>query len=171
MAEAVEKALELEHPGLQHGSLANGHVEEKFDFSSNRSVADTLSDYEDAVSNHDKHLNAERTTSHPSQVLTSSRSGVDVEQATQDFHDLQKELSHQSRRYLATQKSGRESPPSATRDVEKAISSSDTASEVHWDLEATLRGKRVAEMESGIRSKRIGWWAPSVQPKPCPHTL
>ena len=84
-------------------------------------------------------------TSNP-QGIVSSRTGVDVAQAEEDFFELNREFSRQA---------SRASKPTAfTEDVEKAESSAD--SEGSWDLETTLRGNRTAEEEAGIKDKHIG---------------
>lgn len=150
MAEAVDKALRLNNPSRQHGTAANDHVEEKFDPSSDRSDEETL----DPASQHGglgRHLEPIRSrTSHRLERIHSS---VDVEKAEEAFADLGRELSAHSR-HISRHDSARY-PKSAVQDVEKALSSSDS-SEEHWDLEATLRGDRTADIEAGIKSKMIG---------------
>lgn len=151
MDEAGDKALRLNNPSRQYGTAANDHVEEKFDPSSDRSDEETLG----PASQHGglgRHLEAIRSrTSHR---LERIHSGVDVEKAEEAFADLGRELSARSRR-ISRQDSARRYPKSAVQDVEKALSSSDS-SEEHWDLEATLRGDRTADIEAGIKSKLIG---------------
>jgi len=154
MAEAVDKALRLNNPSRQHGTAANDHVEEKFDPSSDRSDEETL----DPASQHGglgRHL--EPIRSRTSHLLERIHSGVDVEKAEEAFADLGRELSARSRRISRQDSfaSARRYPKSAVQDVEKALSSSDS-SEEHWDLEATLRGDRTADIEAGIKSKLIG---------------
>ncbi|KAK2779104.1 hypothetical protein FQN52_006661 [Onygenales sp. PD_12] len=81
--------------------------------------------------------------------LTRPQSGVDVQRAENDFAELSKELSavsHQSRRYSRLQ--GKEG---AEKDIEDS-----SPSEEPWDLETALRGNQAAEVEAGIRPKRIG---------------
>ena len=154
MAEAVDKALRLNNPSRQHGTAANDHVEEKFDPSSDRSDEETL----DPASQHGglgRHL--EPIRSRTSHLLERIHSGVDVEKAEEAFADLGRELSACSRRISRqdSRASARRYPKSAVQDVEKALSSS-SLSEEHWDLEATLRGDRTADIEAGIKSKLIG---------------
>ena len=154
MAEAVDKALRLNDPSRQHGTAANDHVEEKFDPSSDRSDEETVG----PASQHGglgRHLEPIRSrTSHRLERIHSS---VDVEKAEEAFADLGRELSACSRRISRqdSRASARRYPKSAVQDVEKAFSSSDS-SEEHWDLEATLRGDRTADIEAGIKSKFIG---------------
>jgi ATP-binding cassette subfamily G (WHITE) protein 2 (SNQ2) len=153
MAEAVDKALGLNHPSQQHGAAANEHLEEQFEPANDRSDEETLG----PASRHgdlEKHLEPIRTTSHQ---LERTHSGVDVEKAQEAFADLGRELSAHSRRMSRqnSRASAKRQPKSAPQDVEKAISSS-ASSEEHWDLEATLRGDRTADMEAGIKSKLIG---------------
>ena len=153
MAEAVDKALGPIHPSQQHGSTANDHVELTFDPSSDRSDEETLG----PASRHgelEKHLEPIRTTSHQ---LERTPSGVDIEKAQEAFAELGRELSAHDRRMSRqnSKASARKHPKSAAEDVEKAISSSGSSAE-HWDLEATLRGDRAADVEAGIKSKLIG---------------
>src|SRR5271163_2104615 len=154
MAEAVDKALRLNSPSRQHSTAANDHVEEKFDPSSDRSDEKTL----DPASQHGglgRHLEPIRSrTSHRLERIHSS---VDVEKAEEAFADLGRELSACSRRISRqhSRASARRYPKTAVQDVEKAFSSSDS-SEEYWDLEATLRGDRTADIEAGIKSKLIG---------------
>ena len=155
MAESVEKALRLNRPSQQHGATANQHFEERLDPASDRSDADTPppSRYGDL----EKHLEPIRTTSRTSHPLERTHSGVDVEKAQEAFAELGRELSAHSRRISRqnSKASPRRQPNSAAQDVEKAISSS-ASSDEPWDLEATLRGDRAANIEAGIKSKLIG---------------
>jgi ATP-binding cassette subfamily G (WHITE) protein 2 (SNQ2) len=163
MTEAVDKALGLNNPSQRHGTAANDHVEGKFDPASDRSDEETLG----LASQHgelDGHLEPIRNrTSHQ---LERTHSGVDVEKAQEAFADLGRELSARSRRMSRQDllASARRYPKSAVQDVEKALSSSDS-SEEHWDLEATLRGDRTADIEAGIKSKLIGVLHASIAPR------
>jgi hypothetical protein len=154
MTEAVDKALGLNNPSRQHGTAANDHVEEKFDPAGDRSDEETLG----PASQHGelgRHL--EPIRSRTSHQLERTQSGVDVEKAQEAFADLGRELSARSRHMSRQDSRGsaRRYPKLAVQDVEKALSSSDS-SEEHWDLEATLRGDRTADIEAGIKSKLIG---------------
>jgi ATP-binding cassette subfamily G (WHITE) protein 2 (SNQ2) len=154
MTEAADNALGLNNPSRQHGTTSNGHVKEKFDPSSDRPHEETLV----PASQHGKlggHL--EPIRSRTSHQLERTHSGVDVEKAQEAFADLGRELSARSRHMSRqdSRASARRYPKSAIQDVEKAFSSSDS-SEEHWDLEATLRGDRTADIEAGIKSKLIG---------------
>jgi hypothetical protein len=85
-----------------------------------------------------------------------TQSGVDVEKAQYEFSELNRQfssISHQARR-LSKQASRASKPTTTAEDVEKAGSSAD--SDEPWDLETTLRGKRAAEEEAGIKDKHIG---------------
>ncbi|KAJ5919671.1 hypothetical protein N7454_009506 [Penicillium verhagenii] len=89
------------------------------------------------------------------QGVTSVQTGVDVEQAEEDFSDLNRQfssISHQARRL--SKHASRASKPTATVDEEKAGSSN--GSDDTWDLETALRGNRAAEDEAGIKDKHIG---------------
>jgi hypothetical protein len=162
MTEAVDKALGLNNPSRQHGTAGNDHVEEKFDPSSDRSDDETLG----PASQHGelgRHL--EPIRSRTSHRLERTHSGVDVEKAEEAFADLGRELSARSRCMPRqdSRASARRYPKSAVQDVEKALSSSDS-SEEHWDLEATLRGDRTADIEAGIKSKLIGMLHARIAP-------
>jgi hypothetical protein len=162
MTEVVDKALEPKTLSPQHGIAANDYVVEDFD-----PVSDRPDETGDPASQHGvfgRHLEPIRSrTSHP---LERTHSGVDVEKAQEAFADLGRELSARSR-YMSRQDSrasARRYPRSAVQDVEKALSSSDS-SEEHWDLEATLRGDRTADIEAGIKSKLIGVWNATMAPQ------
>ncbi|KAF2235879.1 putative ABC transporter [Viridothelium virens] len=119
----------------------------------------------------EKQRGAARTRGH-GLTRTSSQPGVDVERAEQEFAELSKEMSKVSEWSRKIYKSG--SRPSLLKasvsnfsetvaktngrmvtDIEKGVDS-DGSSEESFDLEATLRGGKRREEESGIRSKRIG---------------
>ncbi|KAG9245648.1 ABC-2 type transporter-domain-containing protein [Calycina marina] len=94
-----------------------------------------------------------------------TESGVNVKEAEEEFHQLQRELSgisRMSRQISRTQsrqssKKGRKGRDAA--DIEKIATASDAASDEPFDLESTLRGNKDAEVESGIRPKHIGvYW-------------
>ncbi|KAJ6007540.1 hypothetical protein N7540_011516 [Penicillium herquei] len=89
------------------------------------------------------------------QGVTSVQNGVDVEQAEQEFSDLNRQFSHISHQARQVSKQASRVSKTATfEDVEKA-GSSDHSDET-WDLETTLRGKRDAEEEAGIKDKHVG---------------
>lgn len=88
-----------------------------------------------------------------SDSLTRTQSGVNVEQAEKDFAELNRELSGIS--LQARRLSKQLSKQSKSADVEKLGSSSDSDEEP-WDLESALRGSRAAEVQAGIKPKRIG---------------
>ena len=115
----------------------------------NSSDADTLSSNYEA--------NRENLRNSNPRGLANVQSGVDVDQAEQDFAELSKRLSgisQQSKR-LSRQGSGKSSGFQANAgDVEKSTGSSD--SDEPWDLETTLRGSQNAEHEAGIKPKHIG---------------
>jgi ATP-binding cassette subfamily G (WHITE) protein 2 (SNQ2) len=140
MAEAIDKVLELDHSSEQHGVLNSEHVES--DVKRGGSIR-TLEDREHAA-----HTNGLETTR--------SQPGVDVEQAEKDFAELSKSLSQESRRLSRTySRASRVSNARAPKDIEKAISS-DESSQEGWSLENTLRGAKQADLEAGIKQKRIG---------------
>jgi hypothetical protein len=88
------------------------------------------------------------------QANTPLQGGVDVEQAEQEFSELNRQFSssHQARRL--SQQASRVSKSGATADVEKAVSSTET--DESWDLETALHGQHAAEEEAGIKDKHIG---------------
>lgn len=88
--------------------------------------------------------------------FTSTRSGVDVEKAEEDFSELNRQFSSisQQARRLSRQASRASKPTATTEDVEKTASSAE--SDDSWDLESALRGNRAAEEEAGIKDKHIG---------------
>jgi hypothetical protein len=129
--------------------------EGRFDISD----ADTLpagSDYEKSR----EHLR----TSH-SQGLTRPLSGVDVQQAEEDFAELNKELSRLS--IIASRASG--IPSNVGYEQYAADVENSTGEEEPWDLETTLHGNRAAEDEAGIKPKRIGRRYSSCLISRCPR--
>ena len=154
--EKVEEGLHLNHPGHQHGGLptANGDVEDPEDvvYSDSRESEHTLADVEkDALA---KEILGGRP---PLDRLSTARRrelGVDVLGAEKEFAELQRELSHVSRR-LSRQQS-RRSEKHAARDVEKAISAETSDEGEPFDLQDTLRGNKRLEEDAGIKSKQIG---------------
>jgi ATP-binding cassette subfamily G (WHITE) protein 2 (SNQ2) len=155
MAEAIDKALGLNHPSQQHGVSANDHYEERLDPATDPSDEDTLPPSQ--YGGLEKHLEPIRTTSRTSHQLERTHSGVDVEKAQEAFAELGRELSAHSRRMSRqnSKASARRQQKPPLPDVEKAISSSGS-SEERWDLESTLRGDRAADIQAGIKSKLIG---------------
>lgn len=140
MASAIDNVLGLDHPSEQHGVLASEHIESGV---KRGGSIRTLEDREHAA-----HTNGLETTR--------SQPGVDVEQAEKDFAELSKSLSQQSRRLSRTySRASRVSNARAPKDVEKAVSS-DVSSQEDWSLEDTLRGAKQADLEAGIKQKRIG---------------
>ncbi|KAI9654787.1 MAG: hypothetical protein M1821_005781 [Bathelium mastoideum] len=117
---------------------------------------------------------AARTHNQNGLTRTASQSGVDVDRALQDFAFLSQEMSRASDRTRRVRESiskptlvgSYTSDPDlrhttakgkaqAINDVEKAASRDENGEEP-FDLEATLRGNRRMEEESGIKSKHIG---------------
>lgn len=85
--------------------------------------------------------------------LVGTESGVDVERAEHEFAELNRTLSEHSRRMSKQLSRSR----SSALDIEKSASISEEFEE--FDLEATLRGAKQADIASGIKSKRIGvYW-------------
>jgi ATP-binding cassette, subfamily G (WHITE), member 2, SNQ2 len=143
----------LRDPSQRHGTTANGHAEAHYDPANLRSDEETLG-LASRYGELEKYLEPIRTTSHR---LERTYSSVDVEKAQEAFADLGRELSAHSRR-MSQQNSmagTKRQPRAAIQDVEKATSSSDS-SEEPWDLETYLRGTKTADIEAGIKSKRIG---------------
>jgi hypothetical protein len=114
----------------------------------NSSDADTLSSSYEAKRENLRNSNP--------RGLSGVQSGIDVDQAEQDFAELSRRLSgisQQSKR-LSRQTSGKSSGFQAPGDVEKSTGSSD--SDEPWDLETALRGSQNADHEAGIKPKHIG---------------
>ncbi|KAH8808575.1 ABC-2 type transporter-domain-containing protein [Xylogone sp. PMI_703] len=86
-----------------------------------------------------------------------STAGVDVRAAEEEFKELQRTLSgisQASRQLSRTQsRQSKQKGIQDEKDIEQAISDE---SDEQFDLEGTLRGRRAAEEESGIKSKHIG---------------
>lgn len=97
--------------------------------------------------------NREQLRNANSQGLTRPVSGVDVQKAEEDFAELSKQfsaISHDAKR-ASRQISRGAIDEKAGADVE-----SSSVEDEQWDLETTLRGNRAAEVEAGIKPKRIG---------------
>ncbi|OAP64690.1 hypothetical protein AYL99_00662 [Fonsecaea erecta] len=149
MVDAVSKELGLNHPAQQHGASTNQHLQEEaylYDEKEHGPIVDR-----EAFSR-EKHPERPRIST-DSYGLQRTVSGVNVEQAEKDFAELSRELSAISRRISRTHS---KASNARTRDVEKAISSSDENSEDTFDLESTLRGAREADNAAGIKPKYIG---------------
>jgi len=83
------------------------------------------------------------------------RLGVNVVGAEKEFAELQRELSHVSRK-LSRQQSRRSERHNAPSDLEKAASAEGSEEDEPFNLEETLRGNKLLEEESGIKGKQIG---------------
>ncbi|KIX09317.1 uncharacterized protein Z518_00396 [Rhinocladiella mackenziei CBS 650.93] len=147
MVEALSKELGLNEPTQQHGFNADQHAEKEPHIPMSKTEIHTLRDVE--VADHQKGYRP----STDSYGLQHPTSGVDVERAEKDFAELSRELSAISRRMSRTQS---KTSAAKERDLEKATSSSEYASEDVFDLETTLRGNREADHAAGIKSKYIG---------------
>jgi ATP-binding cassette, subfamily G (WHITE), member 2, SNQ2 len=149
MADALSKEMGLNHSAQPQGSIVDIHAEgDSHGYSEKQS--DAIFDKE----LHSSEKNRERPRiSSDSYRLNRQSSGVNVEQAEKDFAELSRELSAISRRISRTQS---KHSAARTRDIEKAVSSSDENSEDAFDLETTLRGAREADDAAGIKSKYIG---------------
>ncbi|PGH07315.1 hypothetical protein GX51_01859 [Blastomyces parvus] len=82
------------------------------------------------------------------QGLSRPQTGVDVQRAEEDFAQLSKQLSGVSRN---SRRHSRLEGKEGQNDVENLA-----ASDERWDLQTALRGNQAAEVEAGIRPKRIG---------------
>jgi len=155
---AVAKELGLSHPGQQHGSSANDHVQEQTAVTPDRGDTDTIYDREKSQS---ERRREETRTSVDSHGFSRTQLGVDVERAEMEFAELNKELSAVSWRMsrIHSRSSGHKG-----EDVE-AFSTSDETSE-EWNLEDTLRGAREADSAAGIKSKYIGKQRPRALASP-----
>ena len=147
MADALSKELGLNHPSEQHGTTATAHTQVTVPATSDRSDADTIDDREHDL---EKGREAVRTASRASSGLHRTQSGVDVEQAQRDFHELSQQFSRHSRLSRTHSKASNVK----NQDVEKTASTE--SSEDNWDLEDTLRGAKEADFAAGIKSKYIG---------------
>jgi len=148
--DVVHKTSDPDHPMTYHDIATMNPVQQTASLSSGRSS-------EHAVLS-EQHLNNEKAYESlrvPTRdVLTRTVSAVDVEQAERDFAHLSKELSREHQR--VSRAYSRASNVKGAYDPEKAISSSENISEDEWSLEDVLRGNRQAEIDTGIKSKRIG---------------
>ena len=117
------------------------------DKSMDTSDADTLATPNDYEKSREHLRNAN------SQGFTRPLSEVDVQKAEEDFAELSKQLStisHDAKRTSRQISRGQHDEKGAA-DVE-----SSSVEDEQWDLETTLRGNRAAEVEAGIKPKRIG---------------
>lgn len=82
-------------------------------------------------------------------------SGINVEQAQEDFAQLNRELSSVSQQNgHASREESWKSRKVETQDLEQRSNSE--KSEDGWDLERILRGTQALDHESGIKPKRVG---------------
>lgn len=88
--------------------------------------------------------------------FTHATGGVSVEGAEAEFVKLQRELSGLSEKSRRGRKQSVHSMHNKETDVEQAAVADSESENVPFDLESTLRGYKVTDEESGIRSKRIG---------------
>lgn len=155
MEEKIEEALRLSHPGHHHAGLPSASA----DVQDPHSIANPNSrDSDYTLFDIDKDGLARETyedrTSSDRQSIQRRELGVDVVGAEKEFAELQRELSHVSKK-LSRQQS-RRSERQNGHDVEKAISGGASESAEPFDLEDTLRGNKQLEEEAGIKSKHIG---------------
>lgn len=150
--EKTERALGLNHPGHQHGvrPTLTGNLNEP---TNDPLYAKTAPD-DPAIL--EKEASAESSRGSSRIQPERRESHVDVQDATNHFAQLQRELtgiSQRSRRMSRAQshKSGKP----GVMDVEKAVSSSTSEGEA-FNLEDTLRGNKSMEDEAGIKAKQIG---------------
>ena len=149
--EGAEKAFHLDHPSRHHDGYST--------------VANDIGDpstlngaqYGSRIDTHE--LDTEKIESYePSVSPTASHenSGINVEQAQNEFAKLSRQLSviSQNSNKLARTHS-RKSLKNVPADVEKAASG-DSSDVEPFDLESYLRGNKGLEDEAGIKSKRIG---------------
>jgi len=157
--EQVEKALNLDHPAHQHGGLPiiSGDLEnpQQTDHTISRDSQYTLTepDVEKAALAKETYG---RDSASARTSLDRERLGVNVVGAEKEFAELQRELSHVSRRNLSRQQSRRSERRKDGGDLEKAASSGDSDDSEPFNLEETLRGNKHMEEESGIKGKMIG---------------
>ena len=156
--EEVEETFHLDHPAHKHGGLltATGDLEDprQADNTISRDSQYTLTDRDVekealAKETYGKSAASARTS------LDHDRLGVNVTGAEKEFAELQRELSHVSRK-LSRQQSRRSERRKDVGDLEKAGSSGDSDDNEPFNLEETLRGNKQMEDESGIKGKQIG---------------
>ena len=160
--EKVEEALNLNHPGHQHGGVGESTLLDETGEAHEpptTTTRDTLYSTTDTLTELDKDtaVNSYAPSERASLDAIRKEQGVDVLGAQKEFAELQRHisgLSQASRKLSRTQ--SRKSVKHGVQDVEKAVSSESSEDAEPFDLEDTLRGNKNLEEEAGIKSKHIG---------------
>ncbi|KAK0832910.1 ATP-binding cassette transporter snq2 [Friedmanniomyces endolithicus] len=149
MGNRVEEDLRLDGPARQHGGLPTIASDLGDPKQTNNTISRdseyTLADPEIEEAASSKEIYAK----------SPDRLGVNVVGAEKEFAELQRELSHVSRK-LSRQQSRRSERHNAPSDLEKAASAEGSEEDEPFNLEETLRGNKLLEEESGIKGKQIG---------------
>ncbi|KAK1018533.1 ATP-binding cassette transporter snq2 [Friedmanniomyces endolithicus] len=158
MGNRVEEDLRLDGPARQHGGLPTIASDLGDPKQTNNTISRdseyTLADPEIEEAASSKEIYAKSPVStRPSS--DQDRLGVNVVGAEKEFAELQRELSHVSRK-LSRQQSRRSERHNAPSDLEKAASAEGSEEDEPFNLEETLRGNKLLEEESGIKGKQIG---------------
>ena len=149
----------LDHPEDRHGGFP-----EQVESDMHPPPPETAVHEDDTVADtgdYEKHREDIRQ-GNPNGLTRTMSAGVDVEKAQEEFAQLGRKLSgiSQHSRALSRQQSrvSEKQRDASIReaDVEKMGSPSGTSDDEPWDLESTLRGSQQADVEAGIKSKRIG---------------
>ncbi|KAK1060938.1 ATP-binding cassette transporter snq2 [Friedmanniomyces endolithicus] len=159
MGNRVEEDLHLNNPvRQQHGGLQTITGDcgdpKRTNNTISRDSEYTLAerDIEEAASSKETYVKSPASTRPSSDQ---DRLGVNVVGAEKDFAELQRELSHVSRK-LSRQQSRRSERHKVPSDLEKAVSAEASEEDEPFNLEETLRGNKLLEEESGIKGKQIG---------------
>ncbi|KAK5120807.1 hypothetical protein LTR85_005874 [Meristemomyces frigidus] len=152
--EKIEEGLHLNHPAHQHGGLptAAGDVENP-----NAGSGANSRDSEYTLEEVEKDAHSKETldvrSSYDGHSTKRQNLGVNVLGAEKEFAELQRELSHTSRK-LSRQQSRNEKQN--VKDLEKATSADTSDEGDAFNLEDTLRGNKRLEEDAGIKGKQIG---------------
>ena len=143
---------------MDHKDIEKSHQQKAG--SSTASIRESRASYVDyspvTESNQEKELE-KSSNGHYSPIKALPKTGdqgVSVERAEAEFAELSKELSHYSHQSgTGIAKTQSRESKAGPHDLEKAASA---PREDEFDLQATLRGTRDLECETGIKSKRVG---------------
>ncbi|KAK3644016.1 ATP-binding cassette transporter snq2 [Elasticomyces elasticus] len=160
--ERVEEAFHLDHPTHRHGGLPTtvGDLEnpQQTNNTISRDSEYTLAelDVEKAASPEGTYLRYGRSQTSTRSSLERDRLGVNVVGAEKEFAELQRELSHVSKKLSRQQSRRSERQNKNVGDLEKAGSADPSDEDEPFNLEETLRGNKQLEEESGVKGKQIG---------------
>ncbi|KAK5737677.1 ATP-binding cassette transporter snq2 [Elasticomyces elasticus] len=160
--ERVEEAFHLDRPTYNHGGLPTiaGDLEnpQQTNNTISRDSEYTLAelDVEKAASSEGTYLRYGRSQTSTRSSLERDRLGVNVVGAEKEFAELQRELSHVSKKLSRQQSRRSERQNKNAGDLEKAGSTDPSNEDEPFNLEETLRGNKQLEEESGVKGKQIG---------------